>query len=1318
MSQTVNNALKNGRSSDVVEGIGMVFQLADGTIQFCDPVAQKLLGNASQLVGTNLLKEPWQTIHADGSDFAPTDYPMSVALRSGKPCHNVVMGFYKAGGELVWLCLSSTPLFHFDATIPNAVVTTLSEIGHPRSQLPHIEEYTSGLSTRLAFDQTGEQSGQDAPEREIAILENMTDAFVALDRQWRVTYMNQRAVQLLNVTLEEVIGKTHWEVWSWSVGRLPEQQYRRAMAEQVPVHFEVLYEPTETWLEVHAYPSPDGLGIYCRDISDRKQSEKVLQNNEEKLRLFARYAPAGIAMFDFDMRYIRVSQRWIDDYNLSSVEAVLGRSHYDIFPEIPARWKEIHQRCLAGATEKCDEDQFLRADGSEQWIRWEIHPWHDNGGQIGGIIVFSEDITSRKQAEVALRESEIFNRQILESSPDCVKVLDLEGRLLYMNVGGQRLLDICDFETYRNFSWLEFWQGSSRQSAQQALETAIAGSVGKFQGYCPTMNGRPKWWEVVVTPIINANGQIERLLSVSRDITERKQAEQQLQNTLQTLTTLIKSSPLPIVVIEPDCVAQIWNRAAEQLFGWSEAEVLGKPLPIVPPEKLEECRQVREAVVKGEIFSGVETYRCKRDGSSVIVSISAAPLYDDRGNPSTILLIFQDVTQRQQAQSALRESEEWTRLALKAARLGTWRYNPRRDLVELDARMCEIWGEPDEGTIIPLPVVLERIHPDDQARVAAAIKTALDPASSGTYEIEYRVVWNDGTERWVSTNGQAQFEGEGEAKRPTVFIGTALDISDRKLAEAALQVTEQRLVTMVNNTSAAIFIKDLEGRYLLMNHECERLFNVTNAEVCGKTDYDLFSPALADELRANDRQVLEAGYAFTLEESIPFEDGIHTYIAVKFPLVDAMGVPYATAGISTDITKQKRLEQALRDALEQVNQLFAQEQAARAEAEQANRLKDEFLAVLSHELRSPLNPILGWTKLLRSRRLDETRTTEALATIERNAKLQAQLIEDLLDISRIMRGKLTLNPTPVGLSFVILASLETVRLAAEAKKIQIDINLEPNVGQVYGDAARLQQVVWNLLSNAVKFTPTGGQVEVRLTPVGNQAQIQVSDRGKGIHPDFLPYVFEHFRQEDGATTRKFGGLGLGLAIARQIVELHGGRIWAESPGEGQGATFTVELPLLNTSSSLEAESTASVSHSSSLPLTGIRVLVVDDEPDSRDVIEFVVQHAGAEVMAVSSAIEALQTLQSFQPDILLSDIGMAGMDGYGLMREIRQLPANQGGQISAIALTAYAGEYDQQQALNAGFGQHLSKPAEPDALIQLIVKLTSTIRNSQLGIRN
>lgn len=394
--------------------------------------------------------------------------------------------------------------------------------------------------------------------------------------------------------------------------------------------------------------------------------------------------------------------------------------------------------------------------------------------------------------------------------------------------------------------------------------------------------------------------------------------------------------------------------------------------------------------------------------------------------------------------------------------------------------------------------------------------------------------------------------------------------------------------------------------------------------------------------------------------------------------------------------------------------LFAREQAARAEADRANRIKDEFLAVLSHELRSPLNPILGWAKLLRGGKLDSARTAGALATIERNAKLQSQLIDDLLDISRIMQGKLALNATPVSLAFVISSAIETVRLAAEVKGIRIEVQLEPNIGQVYGDAGRLQQVVWNLLSNAVKFTPTGGRVEVRLTQVNDQARLQVIDTGKGIQSEFLPYVFEHFRQEDGATTRKFGGLGLGLAIARQIVELHGGGIWVESMGEGQGATFTVELPFLQTGNSVEAMIDPILIQSDPLPLANLRVLIVDDELDSREFVVFVVEQAGAEVTAVNSAIEALQQLSTTSFDLLLSDIGMPEMDGYELMRQISQPASEPGKQIStlaqpavlpAIAITAYAGEMNQQQALAVGFQGHISKPVEPDELIKAIVTM-------------
>jgi len=401
------------------------------------------------------------------------------------------------------------------------------------------------------------------------------------------------------------------------------------------------------------------------------------------------------------------------------------------------------------------------------------------------------------------------------------------------------------------------------------------------------------------------------------------------------------------------------------------------------------------------------------------------------------------------------------------------------------------------------------------------------------------------------------------------------------------------------------------------------------------------------------------------------------------PVLDLKGQIYKWYGTSTDVTALKQLEEELR---------------------QTNRIKDEFLAVLSHELRTPLNPILGWAKLLQQGKLDAARTAIALATIERNAQLQSKLIEDLLDISRILRGKLSLDMLPVGLCTVIAAALETIHLAAEAKSLQVQTLISPDVRMVIGDPGRLQQVVWNLLSNAVKFTPSHGKITVTLTQTDNHAQLQVIDTGKGIGPEFLPFVFEHFRQEDGATTRQFGGLGLGLAIVRQIVELHGGRATVESQGEGQGAIFTVQIPLApQLSKPLMVKASPEIRRD----LQGIRILVVDDDPDSREMIAFVLEQAGAIVNSFESGMDALQAIETEIPDIIVSDIGMPEMDGYMLMQQIRLLEL--GRQIPAIALTAYAGEFDRQQALLAGFQQHLSKPIEPNEIVNAISLLCSRV---------
>ena len=524
----------------------------------------------------------------------------------------------------------------------------------------------------------------------------------------------------------------------------------------------------------------------------------------------------------------------------------------------------------------------------------------------------------------------------------------------------------------------------------------------------------------------------------------------------------------------------------------------------------------------------------------------------------------------------------------------------------------------------------------------------------------------------------------------TVFLA---DLTDRKQAEAELRQKNAILDAVNESAPTPIFVKDRQGRIIYANPATLEVLGKSAAEVIGYRDCDIYAnPEDAIAIMANDQRIMASGQTEVVEES---PDGVRTFLGMKAPYCNETGEVIGLIGISNDISDRVQIE---RDR----ERVLQQEQAAREAAEQANRIKDEFLAVLSHELRSPLNPILGWAKLLRNGKLNAAQTAQALATIERNAKLQSELIEDLLDVSRILQGKLSLNVSPIHLTSTINAAIETVRLAAEAKSITVETFFADELGQVSGDPTRLQQVVWNLLSNAVKFTPVGGRVTVQLEQRENQAQITISDTGKGIQPEFMPYIFDYFRQEDGATTRKFGGLGLGLAIVHHLVELHGGTVQAASAGEGQGATFTVQLPLMPIQSSASLEADAP---DLSLSLSGVHILVADDELDSRDFTVFVLEQAGANVSTAATASEAFAMLTRSQLDILLSDIGMPDMDGYMLIRQIRALPPERGGQVKAIALTAYAGDFNRQQSLQAGFQQHIAKPIEPNELIKTIADL-------------
>ncbi|MBD2515212.1 PAS domain-containing protein [Nostoc sp. FACHB-973] len=913
-------------------------------------------------------------------------------------------------------------------------------------------------------------------------------------------------------------------------------------------------------------------GIH-HDVTDRKQAEQALRKSEERFRTSVENMLDCFGVY----RTLRNEQGQIVDFvteyvnnaaclnNQMTYEQQIGQGLCELLPghRESGLFDEYCQVVETGQPLIKDSLVYEDEYGEQRLVRaFDIRV-----AKFGdGFVATWRDITVRQQTEEALRQSEEFKNRILESSSDCIKVLSLEGRLLYMNTGGLCLMEIDDFNSHLNTEWLCFWEGSYRQQAEEALAAAKTGEISIFRGYCPTVKGTPKWWEVVVSPILDALGQLERILLISRDITERKKTELLLQ-----------------------------------------------------------------------------------------------------------------------------ESESRLKLAYKATRSGVWDWDITRNSAHVSEEYCNLFGLDPTTEEVSFEQWLSLLHPDDRTYANEIVSCTIQQKQE-YYQTDYRILHPDGI-RWLAARAKVFYDAAGNAVR---MLGNVQDITDRKQVEEELRQSEERYRYLAEAIPQLVWTCNASGSCDYAN---QRLCDYT-----GLTFEEILGRGWLSAVHPDDRQATQSVWNSAVDRRSSYrheyrfkraaDSSYRWHLVLGLPLKDQQGQVVKWFGTCTDIHDQKELEV-------ERNRLLAQEQAARAEAERANRIKDEFLAVLSHELRSPLNPILGWTKLLQTRKFSEAKTAEALATIERNAKLQTQLIDDLLDVAKILRGKLSIDATPVNLAFVIESAIDTVRTAAVAKSITLHPVL-PNIGQVSGDSNRLQQIVWNLLSNAIKFTPKGGRVEIRLQSLDNQAQITVSDTGKGINRDFLPYIFESFRQEDVSITRKYGGLGLGLAIVRQLVEAHGGTIAADSSGEGLGATFTVQLPLLNVEPEIKQPDELP---QQPLELTGIRVLTIDDDPDARELLTVLLTEYGAEVLTVASAAEVLANLESFQPDVLVSDIGMPEVDGYSLIQQIRTLTPEKGGEIPAIALTAYARVDDSQRAITSGYQRHITKPLDPEELVQAVVAL-------------
>ncbi len=858
----------------------------------------------------------------------------------------------------------------------------------------------------------------------------------------------------------------------------------------------------------------------------------------------------------------------------------------------------------------------------------------------------------------------------------------------------------------------------------------------------------------------NQESELQHRAVSLRDISDRISTEDKLQQNEELFQQLTQNIRQVFWIVSP-CHSKIFyiSPAYEEIWGRDRQQLYDNPacfIDSVHPMDRAHIIAAQDQQLQGE--AEIEYRIIRPDNQERWIRDRAFPIFNAQGEVERLVGIADDITERKQLQEELRESEERLKFALCAARMGRWEWNILTNKITWSENLEALFGLEQGAFDGTYESFINYVHPQDRDFVNQSVMQAVQEEAQ--YDIEFRVVWADGTIRFCQSKGYVFRDSLGNPVRMT---GVDIDITKRKQIEKQLRLLE----SVVVNAKDAILITEAEPiddpgpKILYANAAFTRMTGYSCEEILGKT------PRFLQGAKSDRPTLDKIRAALSRWESICVElinyrkDGSEFWTEISLvPVADETGCYTHWVAIQRDISDRKRQEA-------EYQMLLSAEQAARGAAETANRTKDEFLAIVSHELRSPLNAMLGWVRLLRTRKFDAAKTAQALEIIERNARLQAQLIEDLLDISRMIRGKLLLNLTEVNLISVIEAAIDVIRTSALSKNIQLNFTIEDRTSRnsqledpnsefspispsppalILGDPVRLQQIVWNLLSNAVKFTPEGGKVEIKLStvidgrngqlPITSYAQLQVSDTGKGISPEFLPYVFERFRQADSTITRAQSGLGLGLAIVRSLVELHHGSVYVESPGEGLGSTFTVKLPLLEMAGGQKGRGAeeqngdggsegaqenssvcAFVSRRDTNPkskiqnssrysaLENLQILVVDDEADARELLTTVLEQYGAKVTAVASVAEALDAFEKLQPNVLVSDIGMPHENGYSLIRKLRNIEAERGGRIPAIALTAYARSEDQAAAIAAGFQIHLAKPVEPAQLVAVVANI-------------
>jgi PAS domain S-box-containing protein len=988
------------------------------------------------------------------------------------------------------------------------------------------------------------------------------------------------------------------------------------------------------------------------------------------------------------------------------------------------------------------EIEVRTMDGEAIPVSFSLGLMHDKQNKITGVLAVARDMREHRGLVNNLVTSRTRFQEMVEFAPDAIVVANQEGRIALVNSQTEKLFGYRRDELLgQSVDTLTTGRSESvavvrRDTQEENGADPYGGDHGaseQFESVLVDRAGREFQAEITRRRIETKDGIL--VMSVIREIGERGRIVGALREIEDRYRRVAETTSDVILAADEDGRILFINSSVERVFGYKAAEMIGAELTRVMPDFMSRLSEVaRRGAEKGQkraARTGVELKGLRKGGKEISVEVTFGEYTADGKRVFTG--VVRDVSERKRAEAARGANEtrfqelfdnandiiytcdlegRFTSLNLMAERLIGYK---REDVLKMDI-----------GQIIaPEHLKLVRQTIDDMV----ANNTDTPP-----YEIE--IICKDGRRLPVEINTRLIYENG----RAVGIQGIARDMSERKRDERirqrlsrqaalradvsdiltsgeitlrqSLQKCAEAIVTHLDASLARIWLLNDKEQTLDLQASAgiyTRIHGAHTRVPVGKFKIGLIAeektPSLTNDL-ANDSRVGDQEWA--RREGLVSFAGYPLLMGDRLIGVIAMFAKHRLEPDmlnSLEAVADKVVQSVQRRWIEEQRAAFLErEQAARRLAEDASRLKDDFLAMISHELRAPLTAILGWAQMLRSGALDRASAERALLTIERNAKSQAHLVGDLLDASRIATGKLTLENRPVELMSIVEAAVDAVRPSVEAKSLRMQIVLEPWVGPFNGDQERLRQVVWNLLSNAIKFTPQGGLIEVRLERLEGKALLIVSDTGQGIDPEYLPYVFDRFSQMDSTSRRRQGGLGLGLAIVKHIVELHGGAIYAYSRGEGQGSDFMITLPLATQSVEGEASELWAArpddegAQTRAGKLGGVRVLVVDDEHDTREILSVMLTRYGAEIRTAGSAAEAMEVFGQWRPDVLVSDIGMPVEDGYVLIGKIRALPPENGADVPAIALTAYASAQDKRNALAAGFQRHLAKPVEPVAL--------------------